>query len=276
MTRPSEVTRERITKAAERLFAERGYDGTSIRAIVAKARVNQAAINYHFDGKDGLYREVLRAAFRAMTEDQLTHAEEVKAMSREEASPGLHPPSIASADGSRRIQPPHADFQLGNGAPDGGVSCTSSARRRRPSWDLPPISCAAFCPMRIRSTLTVASIWLIGQCSVFLRNRDTLAQAPIGLVLDDAAVEWLAAADRPLAGRRPRPRAGLKRQRPARKAGNAAKIPFSRPVAAQNRCLKFNRAFEILETVMQRERDRDDAAELGDAAPGTLVGAILR
>src|ERR1700744_2997930 len=85
MTRPSEVTRERILKAAERLFADRGYDGTSIRAIVAKARVNQAAINYHFDGKDGLYREVLRAAFRALTERQLDHAEELKAMSREEA-----------------------------------------------------------------------------------------------------------------------------------------------------------------------------------------------
>src|SRR5580658_5570447 len=85
VTRPSEVTRERIMKAAERLFAERGYDGTSIRAIVAKARVNQAAINYHFDGKDGLYREVLRAAFRALTEHQLDHAAETKAMSREAA-----------------------------------------------------------------------------------------------------------------------------------------------------------------------------------------------
>ena len=56
----SEITRERIFKAAERLFAERGYEATSVRAIVAKARVNQAAINYHFAGKDGLYREVLR------------------------------------------------------------------------------------------------------------------------------------------------------------------------------------------------------------------------
>src|ERR1700744_6460931 len=53
MTRPSDITRERIMRAAERLFAERGYDATSVRAIVAKARVNQAAINYHFDGKDG-------------------------------------------------------------------------------------------------------------------------------------------------------------------------------------------------------------------------------
>ena len=63
MTRPSDITRDRIIKAAERLFAERGDDHTSIRAIVAKARVNQAAINYHFDGKDGLYREVLRQRF---------------------------------------------------------------------------------------------------------------------------------------------------------------------------------------------------------------------
>ncbi len=83
MTRPSEVTRDRIMKAAERLFAERGYDGTSIRAIVAKARVNQAAINYHFDGKDGLYREVLRGAFRGMIAEQVSHGEELKAMSRE-------------------------------------------------------------------------------------------------------------------------------------------------------------------------------------------------
>ena len=72
-------------KAAERLFAESGYDGTSIRAIVAKAKVNQAAINYHFEGKDGLYREVLREAFRGLTEHQLSHAEELKMMSREEA-----------------------------------------------------------------------------------------------------------------------------------------------------------------------------------------------
>ena len=85
MTRPSEMTRERIFKAAERLFADRGYDETSVRAIVAKARVNQAAINYHFAGKDGLYREVLRAAFRALTEHQFSHAQETKAMPREKA-----------------------------------------------------------------------------------------------------------------------------------------------------------------------------------------------
>jgi AcrR family transcriptional regulator len=85
MTRPSDITRTRILKAAERLFADRGYEETSIRAVVAKARVNQAAINYHFGGKDGLYREVLRAAIRALTEHQLGQAQEMKSMSRENA-----------------------------------------------------------------------------------------------------------------------------------------------------------------------------------------------
>ena len=85
MMRPSDITRERILKAAQRLFAERGYKDTSVRAVVARARVNQAAINYHFGGKDGLYREVLRATIRALTEHQLAHAEETKGMPRENA-----------------------------------------------------------------------------------------------------------------------------------------------------------------------------------------------
>jgi len=37
-----------------------------------------------------------------------------------------------------------------------------------------------------------AAVWLLGQCSVFLRNREQLAEPPMGLVLDEAAVEWLA------------------------------------------------------------------------------------
>src|ERR1700747_695989 len=102
MTRPSDITRERIMKAAERLFAEKGYDGTSVRAIVAKARVNQAAINYHFGGKDGLYREVLRAAFRALTETPtLTCARDEGYVPRRCAC-RIHPASVVSTCGTRR------------------------------------------------------------------------------------------------------------------------------------------------------------------------------
>ena len=52
-----------------RAFARSGYDGASIRTIVAAADVNQAAINYHFGSKDGLYRAVLQAALLALMQD---------------------------------------------------------------------------------------------------------------------------------------------------------------------------------------------------------------
>jgi AcrR family transcriptional regulator len=191
MTRPSEVTRERIAKAAERLFAERGYDGTSIRAIVAKARVNQAAINYHFDGKDGLYREVLRAAFRAMTEDQLTHAAEIKVMSREAAlrefiRRQLHP-LMARDEFARHMRIFNWETVRPTAVFRGLVS-----EEAAPFMGLAADIVRRFLPDADHRTVTVAAIWLIGQCGVFLRNREQLAQPPIGLVLDDAAVDWLA------------------------------------------------------------------------------------
>ena len=191
MTRPSDVTRERIMKAAERLFAERGYDATSIRAIVAKARVNQAAINYHFDGKDGLYREVLRAAFRALTEQQLDHADEMKTMSREAALAEFIRrqlrPLLGRDEYSRHMRilnwetvRPTAVFRKllsEEAAPFMGMA-VELVRRFQPEAD--------------QRTLVAAAVWLLGQCSVFLRNREQLADPPLGLVLDENSVEWLA------------------------------------------------------------------------------------
>ena len=52
-------TRQRLLDAAETLFAERGFDAVSVRDISEAAGVNVAAVNYHFHGKELLYREVL-------------------------------------------------------------------------------------------------------------------------------------------------------------------------------------------------------------------------
>jgi len=49
-----------------------------------------------------------------------------------------------------------------------------------------------FLPQADQRTLTVAAIWLVGQCSVFVRNREQLAGPPAALSLDETAVEWLA------------------------------------------------------------------------------------
>lgn len=52
-------TKGRLLDAAERLFAERGYDATSLRDITAAAGVNLAAVHYHFGSKAGLLRAVV-------------------------------------------------------------------------------------------------------------------------------------------------------------------------------------------------------------------------
>jgi TetR/AcrR family transcriptional regulator, regulator of cefoperazone and chloramphenicol sensitivity len=48
-------TRDRILKTAERLFAERGFNGVSVRELAAAASVNIASIGYHFRSKERLY-----------------------------------------------------------------------------------------------------------------------------------------------------------------------------------------------------------------------------
>ena len=53
-------TRTQILDAAERLFAERGFRGTSVRAITDRAGANLAAVGYHFGSKAQLLTAVIR------------------------------------------------------------------------------------------------------------------------------------------------------------------------------------------------------------------------
>jgi len=64
-------TRDRILKTAERLFAERGFNGVSVRELAGAANVNIASIGYHFRSKDGLLAEVYRRHCEPMIEERL-------------------------------------------------------------------------------------------------------------------------------------------------------------------------------------------------------------
>jgi len=58
MTAPLD-TKQRILDEAERLFAENGFAGTSLRRIIGAAEVNLAAVHYHFHSKESLLEAVL-------------------------------------------------------------------------------------------------------------------------------------------------------------------------------------------------------------------------
>lgn len=60
-------TKTALILAAGELFAEHGFDGTSVRAIAEKAGANVAAVNYHFGSKQDLYVATLRHVVRSDT-----------------------------------------------------------------------------------------------------------------------------------------------------------------------------------------------------------------
>lgn len=54
-----EETRQALLTAARRTFAQRGFDGASVRHITREAGANLGAVTYHFGSKRGLYAAVL-------------------------------------------------------------------------------------------------------------------------------------------------------------------------------------------------------------------------
>jgi AcrR family transcriptional regulator len=59
-----DVTRARLLETAGELFAARGYAETAAKSIASRAKVSLTSINYHFGGREGLYRAVLIEAHR--------------------------------------------------------------------------------------------------------------------------------------------------------------------------------------------------------------------
>ena len=75
MTEPSpdkraargQATRDQLIEVATGLFAERGYEDTSIEAVLAAAGVSRGALYHHFTGKDALFEAVLESVEARIT-----------------------------------------------------------------------------------------------------------------------------------------------------------------------------------------------------------------
>lgn len=81
-------TRERILTAAEQIFADRGFEPASIRAIARRARVSLPVLYYYFGSKTGLIRAVLERRFGPL------RTEHQQALARLQPSPGSPPPEL--------------------------------------------------------------------------------------------------------------------------------------------------------------------------------------
>jgi len=67
MSTERNATKQALIEAAGELFADLGFEGTSIRAITDKAGANVAAISYHFGGKEELYVQTVVYLIRCDT-----------------------------------------------------------------------------------------------------------------------------------------------------------------------------------------------------------------
>jgi len=72
-------TRLRILDAAEELFMEFGFEATTLRQITGKAKVNLAAVNYHFGSKEALIQELFRRRLTSLNEQRIQALDRLEA-----------------------------------------------------------------------------------------------------------------------------------------------------------------------------------------------------
>ncbi len=79
--------KDRLLDAAEGLFCERGFKGTSIRDIATSAGCNIASVNYYFGSKEKLYEEVWQRYLIPMRDARIASIDKV--MSQTDSQPNL-------------------------------------------------------------------------------------------------------------------------------------------------------------------------------------------
>ncbi len=92
--KPQHETRTRILEAAEELFMQHGFEGTSMRLLTAKAGVNLAAVNYHFGSKDALIEALFRRRLDPMNAERIAALEALKDPSAEDIIRAFVGPSL--------------------------------------------------------------------------------------------------------------------------------------------------------------------------------------
>jgi len=101
-----QTTRQQLLEAAGQVFAEKGFDRATGKEICERAHANTAAVNYYFQGMDGLYAAVLCEAH-----SRIINIDALSAAVQQSRGAGILPAAAYSAHpptGGQDARPPSA------------------------------------------------------------------------------------------------------------------------------------------------------------------------
>lgn len=191
-SRATEVTRAALLKAATLVFSEQGYGGASVRQITQKAGANQAAINYHFGGKEQLYRAVLESARDALANESALDAVELDALPPEAALKSYLRQFLAPLVKRDRVSRYMRIFAWE--AVQGTEVFQAFIEESPPRiFTLAKRVVSRFLPADASAEeVGIATLWLAQQPMFFVRDAERLASGPLRMKLDEPMVDRLA------------------------------------------------------------------------------------
>lgn len=187
-----EETREALINAATAVFIDDGYRAARVQNIASRAGHRLSAINYHFGGKEGLYRAVL-----------LHHAEQALRNAPLPAPDQCATPrealQAAIAALVRRFLDPHSGSRIGALMLRELTNPTSALDTLIERFSLPQakafraLLAAVLGPAASNETLNRALLSVFGQCMVYVTARPLIERIAPEVLTGDALVARIAA-----------------------------------------------------------------------------------
>lgn len=187
------ATVARLLEAAADEFARRGYVAARIRDIVEAAGANLAAVNYHFGGKDGLYRATIASLALKAQDDLPGESREYRALPPEDQLRAFTLTMVRRYLGARRSAPLSSIIahELLDPTPAFGQVVRGVAG---PQWDrVQAIVRRILGKHATQEDVALACLSTVGQCVFFLYGRRLFEERFAGLAARPDAVERIAA-----------------------------------------------------------------------------------
>ena len=192
-SRDAQATRAALLEAAIAIFSENGYKSGSVRRIAQRAGANPAAINYHFGGKEGLYREVLETAENVLEKENFLDSEELDRMTPEEAL-RLYLLRFLSPLVKRDRANQYLQLCAWERVHPSALLARFVEARPPYTFRLAYRVTRRFLPDHTPADeIALRALWLAQQPNFFLREAERLSRPPFGLTFDQDGVERLVA-----------------------------------------------------------------------------------